>query len=663
MATWYVRDNSTTGAFSNIMNAGSVGWSAMTGWAASASIAPGTLRRQSAATAAFTASQSTTTLTVSAISAGTITLGQSIQTTGGGSTATITALGTGTGGTGTYTVSTSATVSSTTWNAGMPAGNERAFVSAQSATQTTGSTEPNWGITKGAATTDSSVTWIECTGQPAVNGDLTNSPNWTAVKNTSPGRGKIITDNAGTHIFIQTSASGTAGNGSEPSWNTSAVGNTTTDNTVTWTYIGTSFSAWAAPLSRLSQAFTANWGAAGDGFYLGDDHADTRAATISVTAPGSDSSPNFVYSIDHTASLPPASTNLLSGASVATSGGNGLTLSGSVYYNGLTFSVGSGAVNNGMTLASSGFQRFENCALKKAGTNSSTSAFTHNSGSKIELINTTFTFGNTGDGLALGNAAAPFIWRNTANAIAGATLPTTLLGIANGGAPLIFEGVDLSALGSGKTLAIVNSPRTYFIDCEFGSGVTIATNPTVVGDRTIDVIRSDSSGTNYAQHRYAYPGTLDHETTIVRSGGATDGTTPISWKITTTANSKWILPFEAFPISIWNPRTAANLTVAVYGIWGGGAVPNNDDIWIEVEYLGSSGSPLASFANSTKSNNLASGSPLSSDGSSWGGGTTAFKLTVTLSSPQPQLAGYLRVYVKAAKASSTFYIDPLPVLS
>src|ERR1700751_938029 len=136
MAVWYCRDNSTAGSFAGIINACTAGWSAMTGWAASTSTAPGTLVRQSAATAAFTASQSTTTLTVTAVSAGTITLGQQIQTTGGASTTTITALGTGTGGTGTYTVQASQTVGSTTWNAGLPAGNERAFV----ATSTTHNT-------------------------------------------------------------------------------------------------------------------------------------------------------------------------------------------------------------------------------------------------------------------------------------------------------------------------------------------------------------------------------------------------------------------------------------------------------------------------------------------------------------------------------------------
>lgn len=61
--------------------------------------------------AAFTASQSTTTLTVSAITTGNLGVG-SVVTQASGSQSVIIALGTGTGGTGTYTVSTSQTVSS-----------------------------------------------------------------------------------------------------------------------------------------------------------------------------------------------------------------------------------------------------------------------------------------------------------------------------------------------------------------------------------------------------------------------------------------------------------------------------------------------------------------------------------------------------------------------
>jgi hypothetical protein len=64
--------------------------------------------------AIVTGAISGTTLTVSAVTSGTLYVGQTIQGTGVTALTIITALGTGTGGAGTYTISTSQTVSSTT---------------------------------------------------------------------------------------------------------------------------------------------------------------------------------------------------------------------------------------------------------------------------------------------------------------------------------------------------------------------------------------------------------------------------------------------------------------------------------------------------------------------------------------------------------------------
>ena len=102
------------------------------------------------------------------------------------------------------------------------------------------------------------------------------------------------------------------------------------------------------------------------------------------------------------------------------------------------------------------------------------------------------------------------------------------------------------------------------------------------------------------------------------------------------------------------------MTATVQGIWGGGAVPNNDDIWCDVEYLGSSGSPLASFVNDGKADILASNAAQDAGSGTWGGSTTKFKLNVTFT---PQQKGWILLRVKAAKASSTFYIDPKITLS
>ncbi len=70
--------------------------------------------------AVFTGAISGTTLTVSAVTSGTIYVGQVISGSGVTVSTTITALGTGTGGTGTYTVSASQTASSTTITATGP---------------------------------------------------------------------------------------------------------------------------------------------------------------------------------------------------------------------------------------------------------------------------------------------------------------------------------------------------------------------------------------------------------------------------------------------------------------------------------------------------------------------------------------------------------------
>jgi hypothetical protein len=86
-----------------------------------------------------------------------------------------------------------------------------------------------------------------------------------------------------------------------------------------------------------------------------------------------------------------------------------------------------------------------------------------------------------------------------------------------------------------------------------------------------------------------------------------------------------------------------------------GAVPNNDDFWIDAAYLGSSGSPIASYTSSGRADVLASNAALTSDASSWGGSTAPFKTSVTFT---PQQKGIIYVHPEMAKASTTLYYDP-----
>jgi hypothetical protein len=420
--------------------------------------------------------------------------------------------------------------------------------------------------------------------------------------------------------------------------------------------------SWANAKTTVAAAATAS--SAGDKTYVADDHAETQGSAMTITFPGTNANPSFIYCADHTVALP-GTGDLKTTGSVSTTGAFSITFNGSFYCYGLIIAAGSGAVAANIVAANTGgnSQIFEACAMRLNGTN--VGVFQIGFDAACEWRNTTFQVGNAGSSINPGNSCR-FTWK--IGSILGVTVPTSLIAPNNQLAIVYIEGVDLSNASGTLVSANPSGALVLLKDCKLPASITRAATPTMAKS-SVDMVRCDSAGTNYWFGRYRYQGTQIPETSIIRTGGAVgpDGT-GISHKITTTANSKWVMPFECEPFAINNLTTGSNRTVTVYGTINAGAVPNNDDVWIEVEYLGASGSPLGSFATATKMNNLATGSALTADGSTWGGGGSGagwspFSISVTLSSPQPQLKGYFYVTVKAAKVSTTFYIDPKPILS
>jgi hypothetical protein len=244
--------------------------------------------------------------------------------------------------------------------------------------------------------------------------------------------------------------------------------------------------------------------------------------------------------------------------------------------------------------------------------------------------------------------------------VAGSVIPTEFVRDSANHAKNYFLGVDLSALGSGKTIVQrqTEPARNSFVNCKLGASVTLSAAATLPGDGVADFINCDSADTNYRSALYMHGGDLQTETTVIRTGGASDGVTGISWKVTTNADAKQLHPFTTFPLVIWNTTAGSAVTVTVE--CRGPSVPNNDQVWMDIDYLGTSGFPISTRATTGLADILATAAACTSSSEAWGGGTSSFKLVKTIT---PQEAGPITVHVNVGWASQTVYIDPKVTLS
>lgn len=419
--------------------------------------------------------------------------------------------------------------------------------------------------------------------------------------------------------------------------------------------------AWA-------DAITAS--AAGDDFYVNAASTCTNTTSQTLTFKGTAASPNRIFSCSTITTNPPVTADLGAGAAYTTTGASSITVRGYFYMYGVVFNVGTGTSAASFSCANTGTseQTYDACAIKLLVTTATGSINVGSANNnKVTLNNTPVTFnGGTGSGFVISNG--PFIWKNTASAVLGtqSAISNLIQDNNNFGGTLLFDSVDFkngTGIASGKNL--VGSFQTgraiQFINCLITAGVLIVTPTTPLA--IIDQIVTDSTTTNYLQQRNTYQGVLTADTTHYNN--ATDGTTAISWKVITTANAKPATPFECFQIVQWVAAgTYANSKVFISSAT---ASLKTNDVWVDVQYLGSSyalGSPATSFGagsgtatlpqipGGTTPGTLAASSP------AWGTSGLGNDYQLAIPSFTTSAAGYVRFTVRVGKASLTVYIDP-----
>lgn len=228
-------------------------------------------------------------------------------------------------------------------------------------------------------------------------------------------------------------------------------------------------------------------------------------------------------------------------------------------------------------------------------------------------------------------------------------------------------GCDASAitgtlLGNMQTTFVVVADR-----CTFGAGMTVLAAQTSNPNKDSGSVRLSDSliGSTRVSGFYDALGSCVRETGIYYTGGAAGSE---SWKIVTSANCSFRVPFEAPWVDWYNTGTSA-ITPRFEILRDGSATPYTDaQVWGEFSWKNTASSPLgnglkndwqqtAGAIAGTAGTDQAAGAGLGAwtgeSGTAWSGKVDSD------SAITPTEAGALRGRIVVAAPSITLYVDPV----
>lgn len=430
-------------------------------------------------------------------------------------------------------------------------------------------------------------------------------------------------------------------------------------------------STWA--LAKLDIAGFAAVDAAGDTAYVSQVHAESTAAAVTWAFAGTIAAPTRVVCGNDGADPPTA---VATTATVTTTGSGNFTVTGSLYFYGITITIGTSGTPIIVFGGTNTWQQWENCSFRfGVGTGNAGTirlgSLTASQTSTIQIWrNCTIKFVNAGSEITINNGF--FHW-NGGGIEAGSTSPTKLMSIAGtsqAGHRVLLENLDLSAASAGIDLCnsqVLYNDRVTFrnirVPTSWSGDITAAYSTSAMGRVEAFNIYESSGHINHRMTITDGCGTITAEIALIKAGGASDGTTPISWKmVTNTAVSFPVAHLWGPEIIYWNNDIGVAKTVSIDFLRDSVTGLKDNEIWLEVLYPGSSSTPINSFVTG-KAALLASGSTVASSSVGWT--TTGMtnpnkqRMSVTFT---PQVVGNWVIKICLAKASTTLYADPSPVV-
>jgi hypothetical protein len=435
-------------------------------------------------------------------------------------------------------------------------------------------------------------------------------------------------------------------------------------------------STWALAKATLAGADAID--AAGDTIYVSQAHAESTAAAVTLAFAGTNANPTKIICGSDAVEPPTAASTA---ATLTTTGASNLKVDGALYMRGVVLQCGNGYsfasinlnVGNGLTNA----QTYESCDLILADTHPSSSFIIGNtnggSSSRTKLLNCRLKLAATANVIGLNG----YVHINGGSFLTGTAIPSAQLFSSGGSSKdgfILIENFDFTNLGSGIVLfsAPIAGRQSDIVvrNCKFASGWTLDTAHVLNGTFSspawrIALYNCGAGDTNYRMYVQEYAGITTDETTLVKTGGATDGTTPISWKMASNANCNEAVSQMASPeIMVWNDTSGASKTVTVDVLHDSATNLTDAEIWLVVQELGTSASTLGVRQSDQRADPLATAADQTASSATWT--TTGMtnpnkqKLAVTFT---PQKKGPFICRVVLGKASKTVYVDPVAQVS
>lgn len=424
---------------------------------------------------------------------------------------------------------------------------------------------------------------------------------------------------------------------------------------------------WALAKATFINALASMNATVTNTLYISQSHFEITNGAATYTLPGTAASPTYIICGNDGAEPPTA---LATTAIIATSGASSMNFLGNGYVYGVNFhhatnSSGYSTINLNSLATAVSYLKFDSCRFEDKALNANPHFLLGapnyaRLASYTEFENTVCTVSNAGAGFFI---AGNFAWKNTVAAIQGAIVPTTLFTDFTGVDPdVIVNNVDLSALGSGNlvNIAAATSARYVFNNCKLGASavITTGTHATSAGAE-VRLVNCDSANTVYRYVKRMYQGTETSDTAVKRL--ATDGTTRFSRKIVTGSGPNWFAPFVTDPMLWWN-TTIGTIAITNFFI-SEGIVSSNNNVWLDVDFLGTNGLPLGTNTSTRNAGILTAGAANPVDtGSAWTTNGIVVPITnyVTVSIT-PQQIGFIRARLNVAKTNCAIWYDPIIV--